>query len=93
MTPLSIRLGLVLAGLTAASVTHAAGIRIVTLDETRAGTVANEHGGFNFNFATSGGYAGARQRATANSTQPTMNETPPIGTSITSNFDSVKTQP
>ena len=38
-------------------------------------------------------YAGARQRATANSTQPTMNETPPIGTSITRAFDSVKTQP
>lgn len=61
MTTLSIRLGLALAGLTAASATHAAGIRIVTLDETRAGTVANEHGGFNFNFATSSGYAGARQ--------------------------------
>ena len=38
-------------------------------------------------------YAGARHTATAKTTQPTMNDTPPIGTSITRAFDSVKTQP
>lgn len=43
-----------------AGATRAAGLRVVTVDETRAGTVTNGNGSFNFNFLSGPGFAQAR---------------------------------